>query len=186
MRTKSRLGWTVLGLVVSGWGCGGNKAQPADPAQPPAAAAATGTQAAQVLAEPDLVKPVPVAVPKTAAPSSIEDSGFSLQLAEAGPYKAGELSRFVVKLEPRGVFHINQEYPIEISLTGDPETVFPKVSLARADAAHFDEKSARFDVPFTAKAPGDHKLLANVKFAVCTPENCVPDERDLALAVAVK
>jgi hypothetical protein len=29
-------------------------------------------------------------------------------------------------------------------------------------------------------------LMANVKFAVCTAENCVPDERDLALAVAVK
>jgi hypothetical protein len=40
-------------------------------------------------------------------------------------------------------------------------------------------------VPFTAKAAGDHKILANVKFAVCTDENCVPDERDLALAVAV-
>jgi hypothetical protein len=25
-----------------------------------------------------------------------------------------------------------------------------------------------------------------VKFAVCTAENCVPDERNLALAVAVK
>jgi hypothetical protein len=179
MRTKSRFGWTVLGLVLSGWGCGGK-----DNA---AAGTATGTQLAQPAAEPVPVKAAPVAAaPKTAAPSSIEDSGFSLQLAEAGPYKAGELSRFVVKLEPRGVFHINQEYPIEISLTGDTETVFPKVSLARADAAHFDEKSARFDVPFTAKAPGDHKLLANVKFAVCTPENCVPDERDLALAVAVK
>lgn len=178
MRTKSRLGWTMLGLVACGWGCGGNKAQPADP---------PATQPAQPVAEAEAAKAAPVAAaPKTAAPSSIEDSGFTLQLAEAGPYKAGELSRFVVKLEPRGVFHINQEYPIEISLTGDTDTVFPKSSLARADAAHFDEKSARFDVPFTAKAAGDHKLLANVKFAVCTAENCVPDERDLALAVAVK
>jgi hypothetical protein len=28
--------------------------------------------------------------------------------------------------------------------------------------------------------------MANVKFAVCTAENCVPDERNLSLAVAVK
>jgi hypothetical protein len=125
-------------------------------------------------------------VPPSAAPSSIEEAGFSLKLAEAGPYKAGELSRFVLHLEPRGVFHINQEYPIEISLTGDGETTFPKANLARPDAAEFGDKKARFDMPFTAKAAGDHKLLANVKFAVCTAENCVPDERDLALAVAVK
>jgi hypothetical protein len=172
----------MLGLVVCGWGCGGNKDNAAQTAEPSAA------PLAQPVAQAEAVKPVAVAAaaPKTAAPSSIEDTGFSLQLTEAGPYKAGELARFVVKLEPRGVFHINQEYPIEIALTGDADTVFPKASLARADAAHFDEKSARFDVPFTAKAPGDHKLLANVKFAVCTAENCVPDERDLALAVAVK
>jgi hypothetical protein len=133
------------------------------------------------------LKPVAVAaVPKGAAPSSIEDAAFTLQLAEAGPYKAGELARFVVKLEPHGVFHVNQEYPIEIALKGDADTNFPKASLTRADASQFDEKSARFDVPFTAQAAGDHKLLANIKFAVCTAENCVPDERDLALVVAVK
>jgi hypothetical protein len=152
-------------------GCGGNKEAAA---LAPAAAVETP-------------KPVETAkIPPSAATSSIEEAGFSLKLAEAGPYKAGELSRFVLHLEPRGVFHINQEYPIEISLTGDPETSYPKASLARADAAQFDEKKARFDVPFTAKASGDHKLVANVKFAVCTAENCVPDERDLALAVAVK
>jgi hypothetical protein len=40
-------------------------------------------------------------------------------------------------------------------------------------------------VPFTAKSAGDQKLMCNVKFAVCTDENCVPDERNLALALAV-
>jgi len=139
-------------------------------------------------------KPVEVAAPKAVevakvnaadAPSSVEESNFSLKLVSAGPYKAGELARFVVNLEPRGVFHVNQEYPIEISLKSDTETSFPKATLARPDAAQFDEKKARFDVPFTAKSAGDHKIMANVKFAVCTDENCVPDERDLALAVAV-
>jgi hypothetical protein len=125
-------------------------------------------------------------VPKDAAPSSIEEAGFSLRLAEAGPYKAGELSRVVVHLEPRGIFHINQEYPVEISFSSDAATTFPKPNIAKSDAAQFDEKKARFDVPFTPNAAGDHKVLANVKFAVCTAENCVPDERDLALAVAVK
>ena len=159
--------------AVFGFGCGGNKTN-----------AATEPAVAPV---PEAPAPVaPAAVPPSAAPSSIEETGFSLRLAEAGPYKTGELARFVLHLEPRGVFHINQEYPIEIGLTGDADTTFPKPTLARADAAQFDEKKATFDVPFTAKAAGDHKLMANVKFAVCTAENCVPDERNLALAVAVK
>lgn len=177
---RNRTGLTAALFTIAMGGCGGNKeAAPAAPAADPVPIAAPNKV--------DTPKPVETAkVPPSAAPSSIEEAGFSLKLAEAGPYKAGELSRFVLHLEPRGVFHINQEYPIEISLTGDADTSYPKASLARADAAEFGEKKARFDVPFTAKAAGDHKLLANVKFAVCTAENCVPDERDLALAVAVK
>jgi hypothetical protein len=164
-------------VCVCALGCG-NKEAPAT-AEPAA-------QSAQ-LAKVDVAAPKPVEVQKPSpadAPSAVEESTFSLKLVSAGPYKAGELSRFVVNLEPRGEFHVNQEYPIEISLKSEGAS-FPKASLARPDAAQFDEKKARFDVPFTAKAAGDHKILANVKFAVCTDENCVPDERDLALAVAV-
>lgn len=173
MRNPTGLSAALITMVLCA--CGGNKdAAPSAPAAPAAAKVEPPT-------------PVePAKVPPSAASSSIEDTGFTLKLAEAGPYKAGEMSRFVLNLEPRGVFHINQEYPIEISLKGDDDMSFPKANLARADAAQFDEKKARFDVPFTAKAAGDHKLMANVKFAVCTAENCVPDERDLALAVAVK
>jgi hypothetical protein len=177
-------GLIVVTLAIMACACGGNK----DSAPAPETVEAVHEPAAAApAAKVDAPSAVGVAaVPKNAAPSSIEEAGFSLKLAEAGPYKAGELARVVLQIEPRGVFHINQEYPVEITLTGDMQTNFPKANLARGDAAQFDEKKARFEVPFTPAAAGDHKLMANVKFAVCTAENCVPDERDLALAVAVK
>lgn len=166
--------WLTAALGMLAGGCGDSNAHTTQ--TPPPAVHAV-----------EAPKPAAAApVPASAAPSSIDDVGFSLRLAEAGPYKVGELGRVVLHLEPRGVFHINQEYPVEISLSGDADTSFPKATLARSDAAEFGEKHARFDVPFSAKAAGDHKLLANVKFAVCTPENCVPDERNLSLALAVK
>jgi hypothetical protein len=156
------------------FGCGGKSTE--------SAVAAT----APVQPAPGPVPAEPIApVPPSAAPSSIEEASFALRLAEAGPYKAGELGRVVLQIEPRGKFHINQEYPVEIALSGTADTSFPKATLMRPDAAEFGEKKARFEVPFTAKTTGDHKLLANVKFAVCTDENCVPDERNLALALAV-
>lgn len=176
MRNRPSLMAATLAALACACG-GGNK-----DAQGTTTAPSTEAPKAEVAAP----KPVEVAKPSAAdAPSSVEEANFSLKLVSAGPYKAGELARFVVNLEPRGVFHVNQEYPIEISLKGDADTSFPKSTLARPDAAAFDEKKARFDVPFTAKSAGDHKIMANVKFAVCTDENCVPDERDLALAVAV-
>jgi hypothetical protein len=171
MRRKQ---WLAAAFGMLAGGCGDSNSH-ATQAPPPAAPAV------------EAPKPAAAApVPPSAAPSSIEEAGFSLRLAEAGPYKAGELSRVVLRLDPHGPFHVNQEYPIEINLTGDADTSFPKATLARADAAEFGEKKARFDIPFSAKVAGDHKLLANVKFAVCTPENCVPDERNLSLALAVK
>jgi hypothetical protein len=157
-------------------GCG---SKPAEPAAATPAAPATPVAPSPVPAEPV------AAVPPAAAPSSIEEASFALRLAEAGPYKAGELGRVVLSIEPRGKFHINQEYPVEIAVTATSDMAFPKATLMRPDAAEFGEKKARFEVPFTPKAAGDNKLLANVKFAVCTDENCVPDERNLAVALAV-
>jgi hypothetical protein len=153
-------------------GCGSKPA-----AEPPSAAPA-----------PPAPSPAPAVAPlaaPTAAPSSIEEASFALRLSEAGPYKAGELGRVVLSIEPRGKFHINQEYPVEISVSATGDAKFPKSTLMKPDAAEFGDKKARFEVPFTAQAAGDQKLLANVKFAVCTDENCVPDERNLALALAV-
>ena len=173
---SSAQAWVGAGFAVFLLACGG-ASKPAPAPTPADPAAKEPAQAAPAPAAP--------AVPGV-APSSIDEASFSLRMAEAGPYTVGELARFVVRLEPRGEFHINQEYPIEISVSGDVDTSFPKATLARSDAAEFGEKKARFDVPFTAKVGGNHKISANVKFAVCTDENCVPDERNLTLAVAVK
>jgi hypothetical protein len=104
----------------------------------------------------------------------------------AGPYKAGELGRFVIELQPKGVYHVNKEYPLEIALTSTADGVLPKGQLAKADAAEFGDTKARFDVPVSPKAAGPVSINANIKFAVCTEENCVPDERNLTLALAVQ
>ncbi len=169
----------ILLAVACGQGKPSAAELPSGGPQPSAAPTPTPT--------PTPAKPEPAAQPAAqAAPSVVEDATFTLRVAEAGPYKAGELGRFVVHLEPHGVYHVNQEYPIEIAVTGDADTAFPKAKLERPDAAEFGEKKAKFEVPFTAKVAGDHKVVANVKFAVCTKENCVPDERNLSLSLAVK
>lgn len=167
IRTATKFSGVGLALVLA---CGGGD----KPAAAPAPAAPTAVPAEPVL-------------PLAAGPatSAIEEPSFAMRLAPAGPYKAGELGRFVLQIEPRGEYHINMEYPVEIAVTSDTGATFPKANLAKPDAAEFGEKKARFEVPFTAAAAGDQKVQCNVKFAVCTPETCVPDERNLTLAVAV-
>jgi hypothetical protein len=159
-------------LVVCGalLACGGEPpAAPAAPAALPAAPAA------------------PAAPPPAEGPLSdrAEDPTFELALLPNGPYAAGKLSSFTVSLKPRGEYHVNEDYPFSVSVQAEGAAL-PKAELGKTDAAEFTDKVVRLDVPFTPSAKGEQALRAHVKFAVCTPETCVPDERTLALALTVE
>ncbi len=170
----------AISLLLSAAACGGNgnAAPPSAPVTAPAAPAAEPAKPAAA---------APAAAAPAAPPSDhVDDPSFELAAVPAGPYAVGKLGSFAVSLKPRGVYHVNQEYPVSISLKGDDGLSFPKAELAKSDATKFDLKLARFEVPFTPAKAGDHKVEAHVRFAVCTDENCVPDERTLALVLAVK
>lgn len=114
-----------------------------------------------------------------------EDPTYELRATAAGPYTAGSEASFQIQLTPRGEYHVNQDFPMEIALSGPDGVTLPGDTLGNGDAAEFTEETARFDVPFTAAAAGEHTVTAEVDFAVCTPQACFPEHRTLALAVAV-
>jgi hypothetical protein len=146
-------------------------------------------EAAEPGVAPSVVKPPePPAAPAPAAALTdrVEDPTFELAAAPAGPYAPGKLGSFAISLKPRGEYHINQDFPMSVSVQSSAGIEFPKAKLDKPQAAEFGEQLARFDVPFTAKSAGAHKVEAHVKFAVCTPENCVPDERTLAVVLPVE
>jgi hypothetical protein len=122
--------------------------------------------------------------PSQAGPSA-DDPTFELRATARGPYAPGEQGRFEVSLTPRGVYHVNTQYPMAIRLQGPVEVSFPSAELGVDDAAEIVEPRARFDVPFTARSAGEHRVLAEVDFAVCTPESCMPDCRTLAVVLPV-
>lgn len=128
--------------------------------------------------------PAPAAKQAEPPKPSIEDTTFRLALTGKPDYAAGKESAVDLVLEARGGYHVNQEYPIRIDLKAPASVKLPKPSLGRADAAQFGEERARFELPFSADK-GTHELLANVDFAVCTKETCVPDQRTLALSLEV-
>jgi hypothetical protein len=162
-------------------GCGGSK-----PADEPVVSAPVAQPVQAPAAEPAAPLPGELPPPAPGNPSSINDAKFTLSLAPVGEYKAGQLSSLVVQLDAKGQYHINKEYPISIALSSHkPELSLPKAQLERPDAATFDDKQARFEVPFTPGVAGAHAVMAQVKFAVCTDENCWEDARNLAIALAV-
>ncbi|GAB4212941.1 MAG: hypothetical protein OHK0013_36270 [Sandaracinaceae bacterium] len=113
-----------------------------------------------------------------------DEPSFELRADAVGPYQAGQQGTFVLRLQARGNYHVNQDYPISIQVTAPDGVTLPRATLGRPEAAEFTETLARFDVPFVAPS-GHHELRALVDFAVCTPESCMPDSRTLAIALDV-
>lgn len=187
MRRTQWLGWigTVLVALV---GCdrGAEDAIAPEPpaAEEPAPAAADEAPAAAE-AEPAAAPAAPAEEAAEVGPTAAGD-GYEVQATLVGPYAAGEPATFALALEARDEWHLNEDFPTQIDVSGPAAVAFPKASLAKADAAEFGEMTARFDVPFRVTEAGEYPVEAKVSFAICTPETCIPTERTVALRLPVE
>lgn len=115
-----------------------------------------------------------------------EEDSFELRSSVSGPFTSGSEATFEVVLRPRGIYHVNEAYPMSIALSGPAEVAFPAATVPREAATEYGETVARFPVRFTPSAAGEHRVTATVDFAVCTPEACMPDTRTLAVLLPVQ
>jgi hypothetical protein len=138
--------------------------------------------------QPDIEPPIDEAPGEQEAGPLAEDETYELRATASGPYHSGQAGTFEISLLPRGEYHVNVDplFPFAIALDGPDAVAFGEPSLDRADAAEFTEQRARFSVPFTPNAAGQHRVTAVVDFAVCTPETCLPEQRTLALVLPVE
>jgi hypothetical protein len=130
--------------------------------------------------------PEPACGDPAAAREVAEDPSFELRASAAGPYAPGQEGRFELTLTPRANYHVNTQYPLAIRLAGPTDVAFARAELGTADAAEYVEPRARVPVTFTPTAAGQHRVTAEVDFAVCTPESCMPECRTLALVLPVE
>ncbi len=176
IRARSRVGLLVWGWSLAACGSGGS-AEPetaGEVAAPPAMPSQVNTQQGAVL-------PPPSAAPE--ARPVWDDPSFELRSNLQPSYSPGQASSFEVVLTARGNYHVNVEYPMRITLHGPAEVSFPDPEMTADQAAEMAEPRARFVVPFTAQAAGAFTVTADVAFAVCTPDSCMPDNRTLSVSL---
>jgi hypothetical protein len=156
----------VLTTLVGGvWGCKGSSTPPA----PTSEASPAATEAK----------------PSEPVMGKLDEKNFSLEMKSAGPYKAGAQGFVEVVLEPKGEFHCNQEYPYKIKLGTAPAGITYPQAVVKNDAITVKPEKAVMKVPFTADKPGESKVSGNFFFSVCTSQQCVIDNRELAVMVKV-
>ncbi|MCA9605188.1 MAG: hypothetical protein KC619_06320 [Myxococcales bacterium] len=178
MTTTSRLA-ILLSLGLGLAACGGEDG------------AAGGHEGAQTETTTPDPEPEPPAVPEACtvdgeAQAVVDDPTFELRATATGPYTTGQEGHFGVALTPRGEYHVNQDFPMTIRPCAGEGVTLPDAELGNEDAAERTERAARFSVPFTAETAGEHRVSAVVDFAVCTPENCMPEQRTIALLLPVE
>ncbi|MBL4688389.1 MAG: hypothetical protein JKY37_27625 [Nannocystaceae bacterium] len=113
------------------------------------------------------------------------DDRYTLQIEPSTDAKAGEVGTVMVKVVPKGPWHMNLEYPTSLKITAPDALAVTKSEMKKADAT-LDETHCEFAVEFKPAAAGDHEVTGKIKFAVCKDEACSPVTEEVAFKVAVK
>jgi hypothetical protein len=115
-----------------------------------------------------------------------EETPYDLQI-DPSDATVGAEGKVSIKIVPRGIWHLNLEFPTSLSVEAPAGVTVGKPKQKKDDAISFDEKSAEFAVSFTASEPGDKTFTGEFKFAVCEgDEACMQKTEKLSFVVAVK
>jgi len=117
----------------------------------------------------------------------VAQDGYTVELSGAeGPVRAGELTQLALVVEGQGEWHLNQEFPFGVDVQAPTGVQLAKESFGKDDAASFADEGARVDVPLTPSEAGEHTVQAEVRFAICNPQSCIPKTETVALALRVE
>jgi hypothetical protein len=86
-----------------------------------------------------------------------------------------------VRVEPRGGFHISQDFPTELRVNPVDGVTLARPVLAPAQAAEFTEQRAHFRVAMTPTRSGHRHVTGVFRFAQIpvSPSSCLPERRTI-------
>lgn len=135
---------------------------------------------------PEPTTAAPVGKPAEPTMGKLDEKNFSVEMKSMGPYKVGQQGTVEVVLEPKGEFHCNKEYPYKTKLGTAPAGITYPAPIVKVDAITVTPEKAVMKVPFTPDKPGEAKVSGNFFFSVCTAQQCVIENRELAVLVKVE
>ena len=163
----------LIPFVLSIGACGGGAEPTSRGAGPTEPLAASGGE------EEAAAAPAP-------APAAEGGENFTITTRSEGDARVGAEGRVEVQLEGRNGYHVNAEYPIQLTVRPPGGVEVAKTSLAREDASTFGEERAVFPVVFTPREPGRKEFDAELSFSVCNPQSCLLERRPVRFAVQVQ
>jgi methionine-rich copper-binding protein CopC len=100
--------------------------------------------------------------------------------------KKGEKATTKIHIEGTGGFHYNTEYPTKLTITAPSGVTVEKATQTAKDAVSLKKEGADLAVNFTATETGKKSFTGELKFAVCTDNNCEPSTQKISFDVDVQ
>jgi hypothetical protein len=119
-------------------------------------------------------------------PSS-KDPSYALRL-ETPPAKKGQKGLAKIHIAPGAGFHMNKDYPLQITVVAPTGLAVEKPKQTAKDAVRLEEAGADFDVAYTVDAAataGAKVVTGELKFAVCSASSCDPKREKLSFTITV-
>jgi hypothetical protein len=101
----------------------------------------------------------------------------------AAPAKVSAKGSATISVEPTDGFKMNLEYPTKVTLKAPDGVTLEKSKLSAKDASKLDKTGAVFNVAFTASEPGKKTVTGELRFAVCTDNECLPKTEAVSFVV---
>ena len=112
------------------------------------------------------------------APPAAAAKKYQIAVDAPKAVKTGAKDSFKIVLTPAPGFHVNQEFPVEVSIDA-ADVKLGKQKLAKSDAKVWSEREGRFEVDFQIDQAGERSFQARARFAVCTEKDCWPARETL-------
>ena len=84
----------------------------------------------------------------------------------------------------KGPFKVNDKYPYKFKVKDAAGLKYPGPVIK--EGVKLEKTRAVLPVPFTPESAGKKQIAGRFDFSVCTPERCLIEKRELALALDVK
>ena len=111
---------------------------------------------------------------------------YRVELTAPAAAAVGKVGAAQVRVVPAEGYHTNKEFPTKLTVTAPAAVTVARATQSAADAKAFSPDRLEFEVGFTATAAGAHEILGDLRFAVCTPQTCIPVKEKVTWKVAVK
>ncbi len=190
-RRRGQVAFLLLGGLALAVACSKEVTPGAEP-QSGVGRSPVTTSAAAVAAPPAAPAPEPQAAPGAApetaealaASNKVSEPNFDLSIEPKGDFKSGQAATVEIGLLAKGPFKVNDKYPYKFKVKEGAGVKFPGPVIK--DGVKLEKTRAVLPVPFTPESTGKKQIAGRFDFSVCTPERCLIEKRELALAIDVK